>query len=81
MLMREAAKHYGWHLNFPSIALMWRGGCIIRSVFLGSIKDAYTKNPELNSLLLDDFFADAVQSCQVCSVFIRLSCAHRVFNW
>eukprot|EP00036_Acanthoecidae_sp_10tr_P010468 CAMPEP_0182922526 /NCGR_PEP_ID=MMETSP0105_2-20130417/4855_1 /TAXON_ID=81532 ORGANISM="Acanthoeca-like sp., Strain 10tr" /NCGR_SAMPLE_ID=MMETSP0105_2 /ASSEMBLY_ACC=CAM_ASM_000205 /LENGTH=487 /DNA_ID=CAMNT_0025060155 /DNA_START=161 /DNA_END=1624 /DNA_ORIENTATION=+ len=64
MLMREAAKHYGWHLNFPSIALMWRGGCIIRSVFLGNIKDAFTKNPELVSLLLDDFFAAAVKSCQ-----------------
>eukprot|EP00038_Savillea_parva_P006621 m.164841 g.164841 ORF g.164841 m.164841 type:complete len:484 (-) comp12476_c0_seq1:726-2177(-) len=64
MLMREAAKHYGWHLNFPSIALMWRGGCIIRSVFLGNIKGAFMKNPELGSLLLDDFFADAVQRCQ-----------------
>eukprot|EP00035_Acanthoeca_spectabilis_P019921 m.430253 g.430253 ORF g.430253 m.430253 type:complete len:484 (+) comp17140_c0_seq1:83-1534(+) len=64
MLMREAAGHYGWHLNFPSIALMWRGGCIIRSVFLGKIKDAYTKNPDLNSLLIDEFFADAVQNAQ-----------------
>eukprot|EP00054_Salpingoeca_dolichothecata_P011736 m.65136 g.65136 ORF g.65136 m.65136 type:complete len:484 (-) comp19611_c0_seq2:74-1525(-) len=64
MLMREAAKEYGWKLNYPSIALMWRGGCIIRSVFLGNIKQAFEKNPKLTNLLLDDFFADAVQKCQ-----------------
>lgn len=64
MMMREAAKHYKWNLNYPSIALMWRGGCIIRSVFLGNIKEAYEKNPELENLLLDDFFADAVIKAQ-----------------
>eukprot|EP00049_Salpingoeca_infusionum_P025283 m.18444 g.18444 ORF g.18444 m.18444 type:complete len:484 (-) comp7863_c1_seq1:163-1614(-) len=64
MLMREAAKEYGWELNFPAIALMWRGGCIIRSVFLGNIRDAFQKNPELPNLLLDDFFAEAIQRCQ-----------------
>ena len=56
MLLREAAKDQGWKLNLGGIALMWRGGCIIRSRFLGKIKDAFDKNPELNNLLLDDFF-------------------------
>ena len=46
MLMRQAAKEYGWKLNFPAIALMWRGGCIIRSAFLGNIRDAFKKNPD-----------------------------------
>jgi len=64
MLLREAAKEYKWTLNYPSIALMWRGGCIIRSVFLGNIKAAFDKNHDLKNLLLDDFFADAVQRCQ-----------------
>ncbi|NNM54008.1 MAG: decarboxylating NADP(+)-dependent phosphogluconate dehydrogenase [Spirochaetales bacterium] len=56
MLMREAAKEYGWKLNYGSIALMWRGGCIIRSVFLGKIKEAFDTNPQLDSLVLDDYF-------------------------
>ena len=56
MLLREAAKEEGWNLNFGGIALMWRGGCIIRSRFLGKIKEAYDKNPGLTNLLLDDFF-------------------------
>ncbi len=56
MLMREAAKEYGWKLNYGSVALMWRGGCIIRSVFLGKIKEAFDKNPQLDSLVLDDYF-------------------------
>jgi 6-phosphogluconate dehydrogenase len=56
MLLREAGKDQGWNLNFGGIALMWRGGCIIRSRFLGKIKDAFDKNPSLNNLLLDDFF-------------------------
>ena len=60
-LMRTAAKTYGWNLNYGGIALMWRGGCIIRSVFLGKIKDAYEKNPELTNLLMDDYFADTIQ--------------------
>ncbi len=63
-LMRSAAKDYGWHLNYGGIALMWRGGCIIRSVFLGKIKDAFAKNPELVNLLLDPFFADVVTKAQ-----------------
>ena len=63
-LMRAAAATYGWNLNFGGIALMWRGGCIIRSVFLGKIKEAFDKNPELVNLLLDPFFAEAVQKAQ-----------------
>jgi len=60
-LMRAAAKTYGWNLNYGGIALMWRGGCIIRSVFLGKIKEAYDRNPELSNLLLDPYFKDAVE--------------------
>jgi 6-phosphogluconate dehydrogenase len=60
MLLREASKEYGWSLNFGSIALMWRGGCIIRSRFLGDIKKAFDKNPELENLLLDEFFQKAM---------------------
>jgi len=64
MLMRMAAAEYKWKLNFPQIALMWRGGCIIRSVFLGKIKEAFVSNPQLDNLLLDAFFVQAVQRCQ-----------------
>lgn len=61
-LMRAAAKHYGWKLNYGGIALMWRGGCIIRSTFLGKIKEAYDKNPELENLILDPYFKELVSS-------------------
>ena len=61
-LMRTAAKTYGWNLNYGGIALMWRGGCIIRSVFLGKIKEAYDKDPELKNLLLDDYFATTIKT-------------------
>jgi len=64
MLLREAAKVYGWNLNYGGIALMWRGGCIIRSVFLGNIKSAFDKNPQLSNLLMDDFFKSAMKECQ-----------------
>ncbi|ERE81947.1 6-phosphogluconate dehydrogenase, decarboxylating-like protein [Cricetulus griseus] len=64
MLLRQAAMQFGWTLNYGGIALMWRGGCIIRSVFLGKIKDAFERNPELQNLLLDDFFKSAVDNCQ-----------------
>jgi 6-phosphogluconate dehydrogenase len=64
MLLRAAAVHYGWELNYPAIALMWRGGCIIRSRFLGDIKNAFEKDPALVNLLLDDFFKDAIHSAQ-----------------
>ncbi len=63
-LMRAAAEEYGWNLNYGGIALMWRGGCIIRSVFLGKIKEAFDDNPELVNLLLDPFFKDAVSKAQ-----------------
>jgi 6-phosphogluconate dehydrogenase len=59
-LMREASKEYQLSLNYGEIALMWRGGCIIRSQFLNNIKQAYDANPELENLLLADFFADAM---------------------
>jgi len=64
VLMREAAKEYKWNLNYGGIALMWRGGCIIRSVFLGEIKKAFDKNPELANLLLDPFFKEKVTTAQ-----------------
>jgi 6-phosphogluconate dehydrogenase len=64
MLMREAAKENSWNLNYGGVALMWRGGCIIRSRFLGKIRDAFAKNPGLNNLLLDDFFRQAMEECQ-----------------
>ena len=75
-LMREAAKEYNWNLNYGGIALMWRGGCIIRSAFLGDIKKAFDMNPSLENLLLDPFFKDAVQSAQeswrsVCSTALE----------
>ncbi len=60
-LMREAANEYNWNLNYGDIALMWRGGCIIRSQFLGDIKHAYDKNPELENLLLAEFFSNAMK--------------------
>ncbi len=64
MLMRSAAKEYGWNLNYGGIALMWRGGCIIRSRFLGMIKQAFDKNPKLTNLLLDNFFRSAIKVSQ-----------------
>jgi 6-phosphogluconate dehydrogenase len=64
-LMRAAAKEYGWSLNYGGVALMWRGGCIIRSVFLGEIKKAFDKNPNLENLLLDPFFKRAMAKAQV----------------
>merc|ERR1712045_633628 len=66
MLLRQAAKEFGWNLNYGGIALMWRGGCIIRSRFLGNIKAAFDKNPGLDNLLLDDFFRDAIHASQKC---------------
>ncbi len=61
VLMRSAAKAYDWNLNYGSIALMWRGGCIIRSVFLNKIKEAYDKVPDLKNLLLDDYFKETIR--------------------
>jgi 6-phosphogluconate dehydrogenase len=64
VLMRYAAKEYGWNLNYGGVALMWRGGCIIRSIFLGKIKEAFDKNPNLSNLLLDPFFKEKIESSQ-----------------
>ncbi len=64
MLLKAAAKENGWKLNMGGIALMWRGGCIIRSRFLGKIKEAFDKNPEIENLLLDSFFSDALNNYQ-----------------
>ncbi|XP_002737508.1 6-phosphogluconate dehydrogenase, decarboxylating-like [Saccoglossus kowalevskii] len=64
MLLREAAKVFNWKLNYGGIALMWRGGCIIRSAFLGKIKQAFVKNPDITNLILDDFFHKAIDNSQ-----------------
>lgn len=64
-LMREASKEYHFALNYGDIALMWRGGCIIRSKFLNNIKQAYSNNHELENLLFDDFFANVMKTCEV----------------
>jgi len=64
LLMRETAKSLGWNLNYAGIASMWRGGCIIKSVFLNDITKAYKKNELLESLLFDDFFNKAVHKAQ-----------------
>lgn len=63
-LMRSAAEEYDWSLNYGGIALMWRGGCIIRSAFLGKIKDAFDRDSGLTNLLLDPFFEQAVENAQ-----------------
>ncbi|HEY62364.1 MAG: decarboxylating NADP(+)-dependent phosphogluconate dehydrogenase [Anaerolineales bacterium] len=65
MLMRAAAQEYNWNLNYGGIALMWRGGCIIRSIFLGEIKNAYERNPQLTNLLLDPYFKEEVEGAQL----------------
>jgi 6-phosphogluconate dehydrogenase len=64
LLMRYAAEEYKWNLNYGGVALMWRGGCIIRSAFLGKIKEAFDKNPNLTNLLLDPFFKEKIESSQ-----------------
>ncbi|MCF7791444.1 MAG: decarboxylating NADP(+)-dependent phosphogluconate dehydrogenase [Victivallales bacterium] len=63
-LMRAAAHEYGWKLNYGEIALMWRSGCIIRAKFLGDIKSAFNKKPDLANLLLDPFFNNIIEGCQ-----------------
>ncbi len=64
MLMRNAAAEFGWNLNYGGIALMWRGGCIIRSIFLGKIKEAYDKHPGLSNLLLAPYFTGEIAEAQ-----------------
>jgi 6-phosphogluconate dehydrogenase len=63
-LMREASKEHKWDLKFGDIALMWREGCIIRAQFLGRIKEAFDKNPDLQNLLLDDYFKEVIEANQ-----------------
>ena len=77
MLMQSAAKTYNWNLNYGGIALMWRGGCIIRSAFLGKIKDAYDRNPALENLLLDEYFTKMISDCQT---GLRQVCAQAMLN-
>ncbi len=64
MLMRQASDEYKWNLNYGGVALVWRGGCIIRSAFLDKIKVAFDKNPALDNLLLDDYFKGVIDNCQ-----------------
>src|SRR5262249_10641520 len=64
MLMQQAAADYKWKLNYGGVALMWRGGCIIRSQFLGKIKEAFTLHPNLKNLLLDAYFLQGLQERQ-----------------
>jgi len=64
MLMRAAAQEYRWNLNYGGVALIWRGGCIIRSAFLGKIKEAFDRNPDLSNLLLDPYFREQVGAAQ-----------------
>jgi len=64
MLMRAAAAQFGWNLNYGGVALMWREGCIIRSAFLGKIKEAFESQPDLLNLLLDPYFRDEVTGSQ-----------------
>ncbi len=64
MLLAEAARQYKWSLNYGGIALVWRAGCIIRSAFLGKIKEAFDRNPKLINLLLDDYFHGVIERCQ-----------------
>ena len=63
-LLRAAAAHYGWNLNYGGIALMWRGGCIIRSAFLGKIREAFERDPGLENLMLDPYFAEVMNGAQ-----------------
>lgn len=76
-LMRAASKLYGWDLKYGEIAMTWRGGCIIRSVFLDKIRDAYSRNPELENLMMDCFFREQLAGAQ-CA--LRRVCAEAMLN-
>lgn len=65
MLIREASEKHDWHVDYGNVALLWREGCIIRSVFLGNIKTAFETNPDLDNLLLDDYFRDLIHAGQL----------------
>lgn len=75
ILMRYAAEEYKWNLNYGGIALMWRGGCIIRSIFLGKIKEAFDKDPGLTNLLLDPFFKEKIETSQASWRKVVAACA------
>jgi 6-phosphogluconate dehydrogenase len=75
LLMAEAAKEYGWSLDFGSIALMWRGGCIIRSAFLGKIKEAFDTDKSLRNLMLAPYFADKLAASQSSWRRVAAECA------
>ena len=62
--MRAAAKEYGWNLDYGAVALMWRGGCIIRSMFLGRIKEAFDADPALANLMVSPYFAEKLTLCE-----------------
>lgn len=84
-LMSAVAKEFGWNLNYGGIALMWRGGCIIRSVFLGKIKEAFDKNPQLNNLLMDEYFENVIKDLveswrEVCAYAIKAGIALPAMN-
>lgn len=64
VLIKQASEEYKWNIDFGSVAMMWRGGCIIRSVFLGDIKAAFDKDPQLDNLLLSDYFRTNITKCQ-----------------
>jgi len=77
MLMREASQEHSWDLNYGGVALMWRGGCIIRSAFLGNIRDAYSTDPALNFLGTDPYFQSILKRCmgawrRVCAKSIEI---------
>ena len=75
LLMKEAAKEYGWTLDFGSIALMWRGGCIIRSIFLGKIKEAFDVDKNLGNLMMAPFFARKLAANQASWRRVVAECA------
>ena len=78
-LMKTAAKTYNWNLNYGGIALTWRGGCIIRSAFLDKIKEAYQKNPDLENLLLDDYFKTTIKnSIQSLRKVVATACLNKI---
>jgi len=74
--MQAAAAEYGWDLDYGGIAMLWRGGCIIRAAFLDRIKEAYDRDPDLENLLLDRYFCDAVNNSQAAWRHIVCTAGH-----
>jgi len=75
LLLKEAASNFGWNLNYGAIALMWRGGCIIRSTFLGKIKEAFDANPNLENLMFAPFFAEKLRASSDALRTVAAECA------